>query len=148
MGFQKGLSRAFLGDLLQRARRATSRRGEMRRLDTQEIQAIAHDLNLSVSELGGLAAVASSSQESLRKHQLHAGPSEDALAVSNCDVLRDLQRVCSECTSKARCAADLRRGRCATLAKYCPNEPTLRALSFGGNKRPSARILTFDQVRV
>jgi hypothetical protein len=116
----------------------------MGRLDAREIQAIAHGLNLSVSDLGALVAAAPGSQETLKRRLILAGLSEDAVAVSNCDVLRDMQRVCSQCTSKARCAADLNRGRYATPSKYCLNEPTLRALSFEANKQPSARILAFD----
>ena len=118
----------------------------MSNLDVGRVQAIARDLNLSVSELSALAAATPSSQESLRKRPMHAGLSEDALAVSNCDVLRDLQRVCSQCTSKTRCAADLRRGRRATPSKYCPNEQTLRALSLEANKRPSAQIFAFQPI--
>jgi hypothetical protein len=68
----------------------------MRRLDAQEIQAIAHDLNLSVSELGGLAAVASSSQESLRKHLLHAGLSMHSLFPTAMSFA-----ICSGCAASA-----------------------------------------------
>ena len=50
------------------------------------------------------------------------GLSEEALAASNPDELRDLRRVCSQCNTKARCARDLRHKRMAAPSKYCPNE--------------------------
>lgn len=123
------LSRSFFGGLLERARRAVSRWDEMSGLDDREIQAIARDLNLSTSELNALA-FAPGSAGSLGKRLAHAGLSEDELALSHCDVLRDMQRVCGQCTSTARCASDLRRGRHAAPSKYCPNEQTLLALSL------------------
>jgi hypothetical protein len=44
-------------------------------------------------------------------------------------VFRDLQRVCSFCTSKKQCARDLTKAPCATTWKsYCPNSGTLLAL--------------------
>jgi hypothetical protein len=140
-------SRLFFRDLLQRAKRAVSLRDEMSRLDARAIQAIAHDLNLSVSELRALASAAPGSHESLGKRLMHAGLSEAALTVSSCDVLRDMQRVCGQCTSKARCAADLRRGLRAAPSSYCPNEQTLRALSVETHTRALAEILAFEPVR-
>lgn len=65
---------------------------------------------------------------SLARRLSHAGLSEDTLAASHGDVLRDLRRVCSQCESRARCARDLKHERRATPAKYCPNERALRAL--------------------
>jgi hypothetical protein len=118
----------FFGSLLSRFRSAVARRTVMRRLDAPEMEAIARELNLSKAELGALASKPSGSRLSLSTRLSHAGLSEDELAASHGDVLRDLRRVCSHCLSKARCARDLKHQRRATPAKYCPNEVTLRAL--------------------
>ena len=121
--------RAFVGNLAKRFRDAISRRGELQRCDRREIESIARELNVSPAELGALALMPSHSLAPLSKRLSHAGLSETGLATSHPEVLRDLQRVCSQCPSKARCARDLRRERRATPSKYCPNEQTLQALA-------------------
>ena len=112
-----------------RARTAVSQWNEMRRLDAGEVAALARDLNLSASELHALALSAPTSLEPLKLRLAYAGLSEDELAVADCAVLRDLQRVCSQCSAKTRCTADLARGRRASRAEYCPNQQTLSALA-------------------
>lgn len=139
-------SHTFLGDLARRARRAVSGWGELGRLDAGQIEAIARDLNLSASELNSLAIAAPTSLESLRKRLALAGLSEASLAVSDCAVLRDLQRVCSQCMFKARCAADLRRGQ-TIPPKYCSNEETLNALGLEATTAASRPILASQAIR-
>lgn len=115
--------------LLDRCRSAMARWNELQRLDSQEMEAIARELNLSKAELGALTFMPSGSLLSLSKRLSHAGLSEEELAAAHGDVLRDMRRVCSQCQSKARCARDLKHERRATPSKYCPNEQTLRALT-------------------
>jgi uncharacterized protein DUF6455 len=119
----------FVRGFLNRVMDSVARRNEMRRLDLQEVEAIARELQLSSIELTTLALSPSRSVESLNRRLSHAGFSENELAASHGDILRDLRRVCSQCASKARCARDLKRERRAAPAKYCPNEQTLRALA-------------------
>jgi Family of unknown function (DUF6455) len=136
----------FFGNLYHRLRGAKARRNETQRLATEEMEAIARELNLSRAELGTLAFKPPGSLWSLERRLSHAGLSEEALAGSHGDVLRDLRRVCSRCPSKARCARDLKHERRATPAKYCPNEQTLRALA--DEARPiRAQILPFPAAR-
>jgi len=139
---------SFLSGLLDRVRCAVARRNEMQRLDSQEIEAIARELNLSAAELGALAFTNSGSLNSLDTRLVHAGFSQETLAASHGDVLRDLRRVCGQCPSKARCARDLARERQATPSKYCPNEQTLRALEYEAHQRTSAQVLSFPAARV
>jgi hypothetical protein len=133
--------------LLGRFKSAPSRWNEMQGLDSKEIGVIAHELNLTVAELATLACASSRSVELLDKRLAHAGLSADELAASHGDVVRDLRRVCSQCAFKARCARDIGRERRATPAKYCPNEQTLRALSYDVNQAPSAKIFAFPTGR-
>jgi hypothetical protein len=130
-----------------RARTAISRWNEMRRLDASEIEALARDLNLSAYELNALALSAPTSLEPLKLRLAYAGTSERELAATDCAVLRDLQRVCSQCSAKTRCVADLERGRRANPAKYCPNEQTLRALACQAWESPSAQVVSFRGAR-
>lgn len=132
----------FVGGFLSRVRDGVARWNELQRLDAEEVAAIACELNLSSAELRALAFTSSRSVESLNKRLAHAGLSEDDLAASHGDVLRDLRRVCGQCSSKARCARDLSRERRAAPAKYCPNEQTLRSLADAAS-RSASHILTF-----
>lgn len=119
----------LFGNLRGRLKGVMDRRNELQRLDQREIEVIARELNLSGTELAALILKPSGSLRSLSKRLSHVGLAEDDLEASHGDVLRDLRRVCSQCSSKARCARDLNHARQATPAKYCPNEQTLRALA-------------------
>ncbi|MCP1966594.1 hypothetical protein [Bradyrhizobium elkanii] len=131
--------------LLARLRAFLARRHEFDLLTAREVDEIAHELNLSTPDLRALARE-QGSPELLRKRLEHAGLSEQMLASSYCDVLRDLQRVCGLCREKARCAADLARERRASPARYCPNELTLTALSRGASSARHGAGIDADQV--
>ena len=134
--------RPFLARCLDRFRSAVARWNEVQRLDSREMEAIAHELNLSKAELNALIFAPPSAGRSLSKRLSHAGLSEAGLAASHADVLRDMRRVCSQCSYQGRCSRDLKHGRRATPAKYCPNEQTLRALADEAHQATS-RILPF-----
>jgi hypothetical protein len=121
--------RSFVGSLVDRFKGAIARWNELQRFDRQELELIAHELNMSSAELGALVLMPSGSLESLSKRLSNAGISEPELATAHPEVLRDLRRVCSQCTTAARCARDLKRERRASPSKYCPNEQTLQALA-------------------
>jgi hypothetical protein len=124
-----GTGRSLVGGLLDRFKGAISRWNEMQSIDPWEMESIARELNVSPAELGALVLMPTNSLELLGKRLSHTGLSEQRLATAHPEVLRDLRRVCSQCTSAARCARDLRRERRATPSKYCPNEQTLQALA-------------------
>lgn len=127
-------------NLVARLRAFLARRHEFDLMTTREVDEIAHELNLSTSDLRALAR-GRAAPELLSKRLKHVGLSEEALATSHSDVLRDLQRVCGLCHEKRRCATDLAREMRASPARYCPNELTLTALSRGANgARPSSGI--------
>ena len=131
--------RSLLGNFLSRAKGAVSRWWEVRRLDSREIDAVARDLNVSSAELVSLMLSSSESLESLGKRLAYEGLPQESLAASHPAELRDMRRICGQCTSKARCARDLRHKRMATPSKYCPNEPTLHALAFEAHHDRSAQ---------
>ncbi|MGY4319679.1 hypothetical protein ACVWW1_009006 [Bradyrhizobium sp. JR3.5] len=115
-------------NLLSRLRASMSRTAELAYLSPQDIDAIARELNLSTSDFRRMAQ-SPGSPELLSKRLTLAGFSENTLAACHGDVLRDLQRVCGLCQTKARCAADLERHKSVDPLKGCPNEQTLRALA-------------------
>jgi hypothetical protein len=131
---------SLLGNFLSRAKCAVSRWWEVRRLDSREIEAVARDLNISSAELVSLMLTSSDSLDSLKQRLAYEGLPEESLAISHPAELRDMRRICGQCSSKARCARDLRHKRIATPSKYCPNEPTLRALALEANREKLARV--------
>lgn len=139
-------SAGFLGTLFNRARRAISLWRELSRIDLREIEVVAHELNLSPAELVSLMFTPAETLESLDKRLAYAGLSPEKLVRSNPAELRDLRRTCSQCHSKARCARDLLHKRMATPSKYCPNEPTLRALALEAHRARSAQVLVFPSI--
>jgi hypothetical protein len=132
---------SFFADLVNRVKSAISRWREISRLDREEIDVVARDLNLSPGELVTLMYTSAGSLEQLDKRLAYAGLSANSLAACHSEELRDLRRVCSQCSSKGRCAKDLRHKRMATPSKYCPNEPTLRLLVRDARNERSAQVL-------
>jgi hypothetical protein len=106
------------------------------------MEAIAHELNLAKAELNTLMFTPADAVEALNKCLSHAGITESELAVSHGDVLRDMRRVCSQCTHQERCIRDLKHERRAMPARYCPNEQTLRAMACE-KRQDTAQILPF-----
>ncbi|TWB93156.1 hypothetical protein FBZ93_111195 [Bradyrhizobium macuxiense] len=136
-------SAQFVG-LAARLRAFLARRDEFDLMTAREVDTIAQELNLPASDLRALAR-GRGSPELLNKRLEHASLSERALASSNSDVLRDLQRVCGLCREKRRCAADLARERRASPARYCPNELTLTALGRGAGAKRHGDGIDADQ---
>src|SRR5215467_8694708 len=120
----------LLRGLVQAARRLSRRRtsvSEIACLEPQELASIARDLGTSPDELRVLAGQDKSAADLLlrRMETLRLDPTQVDSAV-----MRDLQRCCSMCKDKVLCVHELEdRPRVATWPKYCPNEPTLTALT-------------------
>ena len=122
--------RPVLGNLLNCAKGAFSHWRTLDRIDRPEMEAVARDRNTSTTELTTLMVTSLDSLELLRKRFAYAELSEKALASCHPAELRDLQRVCSLCTSKAQRAKDLRHQCEAAPLNYCPDEPLLRLLAL------------------
>lgn len=136
---------SLFGNLLNRAKSAVSRWWALNRIDPREIEIVAHDLNLSSAELVALMFRPPESLVSLDARLAYEGLSAESLAASHPAELRDLRQVCSRCSSRARCARDIRHKRMATPSKYCPNEPLLRSLAHAQqvHRERTPRVLAF-----
>lgn len=116
IGWMKGLASKFVGS------------SELS-LDDKEFEQIARDLNLSVFELHALSRKDDSSADLLNERLAECGLSPNELRDRHPEVLRDLQRVCGNCTSTRRCANEFKQGASqANRNDYCPNTHTLQAL--------------------
>ena len=116
-----------------KARRA--RLTEFDRADPTEIARVASDLRTSVTELRSLVGRGANAADLLvrRMQSLNLDPSKVEPAV-----LRDLQRCCAGCRSKALCAHELEdRPKGTSWPKYCPNELTIGVLN-ADNQRSRA----------
>jgi hypothetical protein len=94
-----------------------------------EIERIARDVRLTPAELRAVAKHGSAAADLLleRMAALDLDPAE--VAQVGPQTFRDLQRACSLCESKRRCARELARDAAAPQWQdYCPNAQTLMAL--------------------
>ena len=93
------------------------------------LERMAHDIGVSSAELYKLASRGPESADLLcrRMEVLDLDHDEDARVERA--TFQDLQRVCSMCDCKKRCARDLARDPADPVWKdYCPNAQTLTAL--------------------
>jgi len=95
----------------------------------REIERIARDSGLSVSEFRALQTLGPNTPDLLERRMaaLDLNPVEVSAIAPH--TFRDLQRVCSLCQSHGRCLRDLGRNPADDSWKdYCPNLGTLAAL--------------------
>jgi hypothetical protein len=92
-----------------------------------EVARVAQELGISATDLRALASRDETAAELLyrRLEALRIDPASVDPAL-----MRDLQRCCSICDSKALCAHELEdKPKRASWPKYCPNEDTIAALT-------------------
>jgi hypothetical protein len=109
--------------------RAGSHVSDLENCTSADIERMARDVGLTVSELRALERTAG---EPLLLPRMLAALRLDAAEIARSEpaAFRDLQRVCSLCDSKRRCLSDLDEGDAAsTYESYCPNALTLKALT-------------------
>ena len=95
----------------------------------QELSPIACELGMGVAELREHARRARHAARELPEMMTALGMDAAMIARRNPRGIRELQRVCASCNSKARCRRALASGRAAAnLETFCPNRMTLRAM--------------------
>jgi hypothetical protein len=96
-----------------------------------EAARIAHDISVSgAAELRVLAGKWPDSTDLLSRRMRQINLDAAKIVQVEPQVVRDLERVCTLCTSKRRCSRDFAKGRSASSWQaYCPNTMTLRALT-------------------
>jgi len=102
---------------------------ELRRMDRVDFDRIASDLRISPHDLDELVRHGPHAADELPRMLKALGIDEQALARTQPMVLRDMERVCALCGSKARCDRDLHAGTAADhYEDYCLNAPTIDRL--------------------
>lgn len=102
---------------------------EIRRMDRDDLERIAADLQVSPGELDELVQNGEHAADELPQMLKALGVDEAALARIEPLVLRDMERVCAVCRDKPRCHRDLAAGATeAHYEEYCLNAPTIDRL--------------------
>ena len=98
--------------------------------DEAEIERIASDIRMSVSELREVASKGPWAADLLLRRMAALDLDPKEVTRTEPAAMRDLQRVCTVCKSHKRCALDFaRRAPQAAWERYCPNTGTLTALN-------------------
>jgi hypothetical protein len=106
-------------------------RADLERLRSggNDIEEVARDVGLSVSELCNVARKGRGASDLLRRRLSALRINPKRLSRAQPAVMRDLEKVCSLCGSKHRCERDLAHGPVDPRWRdYCPNAQTIDAL--------------------
>lgn len=107
-------------------------------LGPDELARIASDVGLPLSELHMLTSYSADAAELLEQRLESLGLSTTDLAHRAVEQLRDMERLCTTCKSKGRCARDLASGSSdAAWQQYCPNHEALTELQAARRPAPS-----------
>ena len=104
--------------------------------DAGDMARMAQDVGLTASELRALASHCSDAADLLERRLAACGLSTTELAQTAPAELRDMERLCTTCQSKGRCARDLAADPADPVwRKYCPNEQALMEFARAGIER-------------
>jgi hypothetical protein len=110
-------------------RQAQANRAELDRCGIDETRTIARDVGVTVPDLYGLAEHRPEDAQLLPRRMAALDLDPSQVARSAPVALRDLQRLCTMCQSKGRCARDLASDPASgEWRDYCPNVTTFDAL--------------------
>jgi uncharacterized protein YjiS (DUF1127 family) len=102
---------------------------ELNNLTSEEVRQAAHDVGVTAPELRVLAGRWPDSADLLSRRMTALGLDEAELTRTQPGVANDLNRLCSLCASKRRCANDLAEHPDDRVwEQYCPNHLTLGSL--------------------
>ena len=94
--------------------------------NAEDMARMAQDVGLTTSDLRALASHGSDAADLLERRLEACGLNAKDLARTAPAELRDMERLCTTCRSKGRCARDLAADPADPVwRQYCPNEPTL-----------------------
>ena len=102
---------------------------EINGLAEPELSRVARDIGLNAPQMRTLAGRCPDSADLLSRRLAELQLDERAIASSEPAVLRDLQRVCGQCSEDRLCARELKQDQeSGHWREYCPNVATLDAM--------------------
>jgi Family of unknown function (DUF6455) len=121
-----------VADWWRREAAARENLGSLDAIGPVEIARMAQDIGISTSDLRALARHCSDAADLLQRRLESLGLDASELGSSATAQLRDMERLCTLCESKGRCARDLDADPSDPIwRQYCPNHETLVALQEG-----------------
>ena len=100
-------------------------------LGADELARVAQDVGIPASDLRKLAQHCADAADLLEYRITSLGLSASELGRDAPAQLRDMERLCTMCEHKGRCARDLAADSSDPIwRRYCPNEPTLSELQW------------------
>ena len=121
------LGRRIIGALSAKWHNRMARQ-ELAGCDAGEIQRMARELGFTPGELMLLAGSGPDAADLLYRRLSALGMDSEKIKAVVPEVMRDMQRCCSECISKRRCAGDFDAYDDSRWRDYCPNAGTLAFL--------------------
>jgi hypothetical protein len=98
-------------------------------LGADELARVAQDVGIPASDLRRLAQHCSDAADLLEYRIASLGLRANEIALDAPAQLRDMERLCTMCEHKGRCARDLAADSSDPIwRRYCPNEPALSEL--------------------
>jgi len=127
---------AWIGRAL-RSRRTANRTSGLKGCPPDEVGRIARDVGLTPGELIRLATMGPNAADEVYRRLEELDVDADEVRHRDPALLRELIKVCSFCTTKARCSSDLNWCPLAPdWSHYCPNATILESL---GTRLPRAQ---------
>ena len=104
--------------------------------EADDLARMARDVGLTAADLRALANHCSDAADLLQRRLAACGVSAKELAQTAPTELRDMERLCTMCGSKGRCARDLSaKPTDPAWLQYCPNAPSLTQMARAGIER-------------
>ena len=101
--------------------------------DADDMARMAQDVGLTASDLRALARHCSDAADLLQRRLAACGVDAKELEQTAPAELRDMERLCTICQSKGRCARDLAADPADPIwRQYCPNQQALIGLARAG----------------
>lgn len=108
---------------------ARSSGAELQCFAENEVERMAQELGVSAAELRQLAKRGPNSADLLLRRMAALDLDANEVAARELAAFRDLQRVCTMCESRGRCARELARDPASpSWEEHCPNVETLKSL--------------------
>jgi hypothetical protein len=118
-----------IADWVSRYRHSIGGKSGLGRCNPEEVMAVANDLGVSPGDLQSLGRKGPESIPLLRNMLAALKIDPQALIDKDPLVMRDLQRLCTNCHDQKRCRQELEKGTAADhFHEFCPNAFTLDAL--------------------
>jgi len=115
-----------IGNAWTRYRRRRAAVAELQGLGTADLERIVQDAGLSFGDVLELAKQSGDSAALLYRRLEQTGIASRNIETA---VLRDMQRCCTLCDSKAKCGSELAsKPKAASWPDYCPNRLTIESL--------------------